>query len=321
MKPGQPMAARPLVLLTLAVLALHLLVLRGARWGEPLQAAPMHSFITRVVETAAAPPPVPTPQGTVAQEPAPPRAPTLPRAGIAALPSSIDIAPAPAPAPVPEPHTSITAFSIPAPVRLRYTVTGQTRGLPWISEGQLLWRHDGNEYEASFQYATASSRSRSQSSTGRITGGGLAPQRFADKGRGERATHFERDSGSLVFSSNAPQVPLVDGTQDRLSVFLQLAAMFAGAPAKFPPGTEISLQTAGTRDAAPWLFTVLDDEELVLPGGTVATRKLLRVPRGDYDTRVELWLGTRMDYVPARIRLTQPNGDSVDHQWSWTDRP
>jgi hypothetical protein len=27
-----------------------------------------------------------------------------------------------------------------------------------------------------------------------------------------------------------------------------------------------------------------------------------------------------MDYVPVRLRLTQPNGDSVDQQWSFTDR-
>jgi hypothetical protein len=123
-----------------------------------------------------------------------------------------------------------------------------------------------------------------------------------------------------VFSSNAPQLPLLAGAQDRLSVFMQLAAMLAAAPAKFPAGAVISLQTAGTRDAQPWLFTVEGDEELVLPGGTVPTRKLLRVPQREYDSRVELWLGTGMDYVPVRLRLTQPNGDSVDHQWAWTDR-
>ena len=62
------------------------------------------------------------------------------------------------------------------------------------------------------------------------------------------------------------------------------------------------------------------DEALDLPGGRVATRKLVRQPRGEYDVRLELWLATGMDYVPVRLRLTQPNGDFVDQQWSSTDR-
>ena len=212
------------------------------------------------------------------------------------------------------------AFAIPDSMRINYSVTGQSRGQTWTTAGQLLWRHDGSQYEAELSYPAPALRSRSQRSTGRITAQGLEPLRFSDRSRSERATHFQRDSGTLVFSSNAPQLPLQPGVQDRLSVFLQIAAMVAAAPAKFTAGTVLSVQTAGTRDAQPWLFTVEGDEELQLPGGTLPTRKLLRVPVGDYDTRVEMWLGTGMDYVPVRIRLTQANGDYVDQQWSSTDR-
>ena len=48
--------------------------------------------------------------------------------------------------------------------------------------------------------------------------------------------------------------------------------------------------------------------------------KLTRSPRKEFDQKVELWLAPGMDYVPVRLRLTQPNGDSVDQQWSSTDR-
>lgn len=212
------------------------------------------------------------------------------------------------------------AFAIPGSVRLRYAVTGQSRGQPWNFNGELLWRHDGSQYEAKLAFSSPLLPSRSQQSTGRITAEGLAPLRFSDKGRSEQATHFSRDSGTVIFSSNAPQVPLLAGAQDRLSVFLQLAAMLAAEPAKFPAGTDITLQTAGTRDALPWLFTVQADETLTLPGGPVATRKLIRLPRREYDVQVELWLGIGMDYVPVRIRLTQPNGDFVDQQWASTDK-
>ena len=212
------------------------------------------------------------------------------------------------------------ALAIPGSVRLKYAVTGSVRGQTWNLFGQLLWRHDGSQYEARLEYSAPLLPSRSQQSSGRITAEGLAPQRFSDRSRSEQATHFQRDSGTLVFSNNAPQQPLLPGMQDRLSVFLQLASMLAADPAKFPAGTGITVLTVGTRDAQAWLFTVAGDETLDLPGGRVESRKLVRQPRAEYDIRVELWLGTGMDYVPVRIRLTQPNGDFVDQQWASTDR-
>lgn len=332
-----PVAARPLALLTLAVAAAHLLLLGQSALREPARPAGLRTLVTRVLNVAPpdrppqpAAPQAPLPQKRAALRPRPARVsqPAAASATAAVTPAQapasaplpvIDTSPAPAPASAASPSPAI-ALAIPGSVRLRYGVTGLSRGQSWTLTGQLLWRHDGSQYEARLEYASPLLASRSQHSTGRITAEGLEPLRFADKGRGERATHFERDSGMLVFSSNTPQQPLLPGAQDRLSVFLQLAAMLAGDPAKFPPGTGISLQTAGTRDAQPWLFMVEGDESLDLPGGTVAARKLVRHPRHDYDIRIELWLGTAMDYVPVRIRLTQPNGDFVDQQWLSTDR-
>jgi hypothetical protein len=224
------------------------------------------------------------------------------------------------PAPAPEPASQLVAFSIPLSRRLHYQVTAQVRSVTWTGEGDLTWRHDGDSYDAKLEISAPLLPKRTQHSTGRITAEGLAPQRFSDKTRSEEAAHFERDKGKVSFSSNRPDAPLLAGAQDRLSVLLQLGAMIAGNPAKFPPAATISIQTASTRDAEPWLFTVEHEEELQLPGGTVSTLKLLRNPRREFDQKVELWLAPSMDYVPVRLRLTQPNGDSVDQQWSSTDR-
>ena len=101
---------------------------------------------------------------------------------------------------------------------------------------------------------------------------------------------------------------------------LQLAAMIAGEPARYPAGTTIAIQTASTRDAEPWVFTVEGPEQLQLPGGAVAGLKLTRLPRREFDQKVELWLAPAMDYVPVRVRLTNPNGDSVDQLWASTDK-
>ena len=361
---SRPAAVRPLALLTLAVLAAHLLVLAQAGRRQPPPAG-LRTLVTRVVNAPgpqAQPqpqPPAPAPvQPPVPQErqptPRPRLAPPTPEAPpaarntsalaepIAAATPEPPAAPASAPAmpadsdpaaapPVASASASTDAaapapaiaYAIPGSVRLRYAVTGRARGQSWNVTGELLWRQDGERYEAQLDYsAPLLPFSRTQRSTGQLRAEGLSPYNFSDKGsRSEQATHFERDTRTLIFSNNAPEQPLQPGTQDRLSVFLQLGAMLAAAPEKFPAGTAITLTTAGTRDAQPWTFTVEADEALDLPGGRVATRKLTRQPGAEYDIRVELWLGTGMDYVPVRIRLTQPNGDFVDQQWSSTDRP
>ena len=160
-----------------------------------------------------------------------------------------------------------------------------------------------------------------QTSHGQITPAGLAPIRFSDKFRSEVAAHFNREQGKVTFSANTPDVPLLTGAQDRLSVLVQLAAMIAGDPGHFPPATTLAIQTIGPRDADTWLFTVGNEEKLTLPGGELATLKLVRNPRQEFDQKVELWLAPALGYLPARIRITEPNGDFVDQQWLATDRP
>ena len=80
------------------------------------------------------------------------------------------------------------------------------------------------------------------------------------------------------------------------------------------------LPTATTREAEPWNFEVEGEESLDLPGGTVLALKLLRRPRREFDQRIELWLAPGQDYAPVRVRLTQPNGDTLDQRWSSTDK-
>jgi hypothetical protein len=231
-----------------------------------------------------------------------------------------DIVPVAAAAPVPAAASPRAAFSMPPSMKLHYEVTAQARGIALRGDGELQWRHDGNRYEARLEISSPLLPKRSQQSTGAITAEGLAPERFSDKARSEEAAHFDREGGKVTFSSNRPEAALLPGAQDRLSVTLQLGAMIAGEPKKFPPGTGISIQTASARDAEPWVFTVEGVESLALPGGTVSALKLTRNPRKEFDQKVELWLATGMDYVPVRLRLTQPNGDWVDQQWSSTDR-
>jgi hypothetical protein len=328
--------ARPLLVLTLAVLAAHLLVLRPATEALPPAPRPASAFLIR---TVAAPAPAPAPPGRAdappaaavpsrTQPPVPTRAPGRPQAAAVVATAreperpAVDQQPEPVP-PTPaaqQPAAPMSPVIVPGSVRLQYRVEVRRGSLSLEAHSELHWRQDGESYEARLEVSAPLLRTRTQHSTGRITAEGLAPLRFSDKGRGEEAAHFDREQRKVTFSSNRPDAPLLPGAQDRLSVLVQLGALVAGAPAKFPPGTRVTLQTAGTRDAEPWEFVVEGDEQLQLPGGKLLARKLTRSPRKEYDLKVELWLAPGMDYVPVRLRLTQPNGDSVDQQWSSTDR-
>lgn len=230
-------------------------------------------------------------------------------------------APATAAAPLPKDNQQVARnYAVPGSVRLKFNATGQRQRLEYQALGELLWTHDGKDYEARLGL-TAWPMSRTLVSTGRMTADGLAPVRFSDKFRSELAAHFDRDKARVSFSANTPDATLLPGAQDQLSVFMQLAAMLAGEPARYPAGTQINVQTIGPRSAEPWVFLVEGEETLYLPGGQQQARKLVRTPRKDFDQKVEIWLAPALSWLPARIRITQPNGDYIDQQWRSTSSP
>jgi hypothetical protein len=254
-----------------------------------------------------------TPARTAANAPA-----RRPAAGPSPAAASPKIAPS-SPPQAAQPHAPVSRFRVPPPARWRYLVIASTRGASTRGEAELQWRHDGSQYDAQLELSAPGLRPRVQRSTGSVTAQGLAPLRFSDKSRSEEAAHFGHEASKLSFSSNRPDAAMEPGAQDRLSVILQLGAMLAGEPSKFNPQTRIALQTATTREAQVWVFVVEGTEQLELPGGTTSALKLSREPIGPYDPRLELWLAPGAAYAPVRLRLTQPNGDWVDQQWSSTD--
>jgi hypothetical protein len=316
MNPGPPARWRQLALLTVAVLAVHAALLQpGVRTLAPQRPAQESMpFVTRSLAPPAprqvelAPPvqelraPAPVAPRRIAA-PTKAREPPSPRAA-AALPSIPLTAP-------------ITAW--PSAI-LHYELTVRSRGLTSEGTARLEWQKDGNRYEAQLALALPGLRERVQQSRGEIGAEGLVPERFSDRLRSEQATHFDRASGRVVFSNNQPQVDWVAGMQDRLSVLLQLAMLAAAQPTRFTPGTQVVLPTATTREADEWVFHVRGEEDLDLPGGAVRALKLERLPRREYDQRLELWLSPGQAYAPVRLRLTNPDGGWVDQRWSSTDR-
>jgi len=46
----------------------------------------------------------------------------------------------------------------------------------------------------------------------------------------------------------------------------------------------------------------------------LATVKLTRKPRREFDQKVEVWYAPSMGWLPVRNRVTDANGDFVDQQ-------
>jgi len=210
------------------------------------------------------------------------------------------------------PAPVLNAERFPRSVRLNYEVA--TNKFPYRLSAELVWQLSGQNYQARLAVG-AFGQTRVQTSRGQTNAQGLVPIRFSDKYRSEVAAHFNYQSGKVTFSANTPDVSLLSGAQDRLSIMIELATMFASTPGQYPPATTIAIQTIGPRDADTWLFTVGEKETLSLPGGELATVKLLRNARQEFDQKVELWLAPALDYLPARVRITESNGDYIDQKW------
>ena len=200
-------------------------------------------------------------------------------------------------------------------------MTGSVKGLVYHAKGELVWQNSGARYDARMTVKALFIGSRTMSSTGQLGPEGLAPTRFSDKSRSEVAAHFEPDKGRISFSANTPAVPWTQGVQDRVSVFLQLGGMLAGNPAGFPVGSTISTLTVGPRDADNWTFVIEGNALLQLPFGEMATVKMSRQPRREYDQKVEIWFAPALSFLPVRNKITQANGDFVDQQLSGLTTP
>ena len=217
--------------------------------------------------------------------------------------------------------TAAIAFTVPGSTRLKYNVIGTKDQLEYNARAEMSWLHDGKNYEARLEVSAFLIGSRVRTSTGSLTPEGLQPSRFADRFRTEVAAHFVRDRQTVVFSANTPEAALVPGMQDQLSVFVQMGAMLAAAPDKYPPGTTLTFETIGPRASETWVLRVEAEETLNLPGGEVTAVKLVRAPRLQYDQTAELWLAPQLGYLPVRIKITERNGDFVDQQWRSTEAP
>lgn len=221
------------------------------------------------------------------------------------------VATAPA-APLPgDPALVLPPAQLPPAGTLRYLVTGQAKGFTYHAKGALRWQHGAGRYEASFGVSAFLVGSREQLSQGRVDDQGLHPERFSDRSRRERTAELDAAAGRIRYTHGGER-PLQRGTQDRLSVALQLGALLNARPQAYPPGSTIRLPVTDTSQVEFWEFVVGPEEKLAIVSGELPVIGLTRQPRRPGDRKVEMWLAPTLSYLPARLRVSEANGDHID---------
>lgn len=190
------------------------------------------------------------------------------------------------------------------------TIAGQTVQLPTV----LDWRQDGRLYEVRWVLFSPRFGEHTRTSVGLLAPQGLVPVEATLRTPAIQDVRFDYAARQLRFGAQGADTPLQAGTQDRLSVLLQLGALLAGDAARYPVGTRITLPAAHPRGAGTWQFTVEAAEPVTaLQGKELPTLRLVHQPENEQDARIEVWLGRTINYLPVRLRITEPNGDTVEH--------
>jgi hypothetical protein len=180
--------------------------------------------------------------------------------------------------------------------------------------GELQWRPTAGGYQARLEGRVAGFSILTWASQGGFDNAGIAPVRFTDQRRNKAplAANFQRQAGKISYSGSSTEYPLLQGSQDRLSWMIQIAAVAAADPQRLALGRRVTMFVTGARgDADAWSFKVQAIEDVSTGDGSLRTIKLLREPRKPNDTRVEVWLAPSLHHLPVRARLTN-EGSSLE---------
>ena len=154
-----------------------------------------------------------------------------------------------------------------------------------------------------------------QSSEGVASADGLSPLRYAEKRgkRAERVLVFDPVAQTMIGMGDPPKVSVPAATQDRLSIFFQLAWLVRRQPAMIEAGRTLRLPLASMKGVDIVTVTSAGRTELGIDGDRVPVIALrLRNLAKPDDPRIDVWLAIDGDGMPVRIRFEEQDGTVVD---------
>ena len=224
----------------------------------------------------------------------------------AATPPAAEAAPAPAP----------QKFSLPPSADLHYRIRAQQSGFSIDGTGEVQWQSGGGKFSVTSESrASLFGKVLEAKSVGEVDRFGLAPVSFNNKRfrKDATVTTFDRQQKAISFSASTVTYPIKGGEQDRNSVMWQLISVARGAEGRFKAGSEWHFFVAGPRDAEPWTFRVGKTEQIRTPMGEIRTVHVVRAPPPDAKGQhLDIWLAPALEWYPARVRFTDPDGEYIE---------
>lgn len=208
------------------------------------------------------------------------------------------------------------APSPPPDSHLYYQTKVSAKGMSLSIDSEIEWTKQGDTYRLVNHAQHMLLGNLRFDSKGRITPTGLAPDTYLETRRKrEKLVAIDHAAKQVKFSggqlSAAP-----DGLQDRTSVLLQLTSLARGDAGAFAAGKTFMVPVAGSSQVQEWTFNVVGEESLVTPMGKLRTVHVKRQPRagrdGPDEQQVDVWLAPERNWLPARVRLREANGDEFD---------
>jgi hypothetical protein len=128
-------------------------------------------------------------------------------------------------------------------------------------------------------------------------------------------TYFDREQKIIRFSESDLQYPIQGGEQDRLSATWQLLALAQKQGTQIKLGHEWAMFVAGSRDADPWVFKLIELMKIRTAIGELNVMHIVKAPPPDAQgQKIELWLAIDLDYYPVQVRFQDHNGDVLEQK-------
>ena len=212
------------------------------------------------------------------------------------------------------------SLSFPSSAEMQMEVSHtKVNASPTTGVGVLLWERENGKYKISIEVGInlliTTLNLLTITSEGYSDIYGLMPVISQDirKTRAATAIHFNHKNKTISFSSSNKVVAMENGAQDAASILMQLAAIGAADANQLAAGKEFTIQVAEGRDATPFLFNVVGEEEidskLDIETGKLMTIHVTRPPKpGYYNSQLDIWLAPKLGWYPVQIRNTESNG-------------
>jgi hypothetical protein len=344
-------AARPPVLLVLAVLALHLLAgreMQRIHEGWMNEGPPPMPERMRVEFVQEMQPRTPAIVRSIPSAPLPPPQPaTVAAADVVAQPASQASGPEPAPVlgsgPTPLPESVAQGASAPAEAslemasaasapldaepgpewplstRLSYWLTGNYRG-PVSGQAQVEWLRKGRDYQIHLDVGIGPSIAplitRRMSSQGQLTPHGIAPQRYDEETRvlfGEPRRVNLFFLGGEVSMAGGVSRAAPSGAQDAVSQFVHLTWLFLTGREPLRVGHVVQFRLLLPSRPYDWRYEVMGEETLDTPMGPLSAWHLKpRQGASGSDLVAEVWLAPSLQYLPVRLVIRQDADTYID---------